>query len=223
MRLTDYERRAAPALEWLDRQCEMALEAFQEGRRVMFEAPEALRYFVDCHYTRFETPRQWAETHPSELQIIVEAYGHRFDPPKRAPAAEISAPRVEGYAGVRSLAEHVAFIEDAKVAAQLKAKLARVSELSLDELEGIMAAIEARLELKKAVERDVLAMTADELAAALELLGEELRRRRAEIAAEEKKKAEQGKAKITHESASPPSRGELTDLSGSTDAAWEKI
>jgi hypothetical protein len=216
MRVTDYEKRARPALEWLDRQCEAALEAFQEGRRVMFQAPEAMRYFVDVWYTKFERPRQWAESHPAELEVIVEAYGHRFDPPKSASAPEISAPLQEGYAAVTTPEQHQEYIATRRRIAQLFEAIKEIplGKLDVDDLEALLDEINVQISLKKGREKAYATMTVAELSDLLNRVQAELEQRRADLAA--KKKAE------TRESAPPPQRGELTDLSGPIDVRVEK-
>ncbi len=134
------------------------------------------------------------------------------------------------YDTVRTAEQHVVYVAMRQAARQLQEAVntGALEKLSLDELERLLDELGTLIAAKKSREKQYAQMTSDELRELLNAIADEISSRKAAAAPQKPPVpgpkptvSKIAKAKAS-ESAPPPARGDLVDLSGPIDVKWER-
>lgn len=130
------------------------------------------------------------------------------------------------YGNVRDVREHLQYVLARNAAAQLleAVNTGALEKLSLDELEELVSELSTLIAQKKRRQKEFGQLSLDELRQILNAVDAELKSRRSPPPEKPKPSGLQPTISKASESAPPPQRGELVDLSGSLpDLTWERI
>lgn len=128
------------------------------------------------------------------------------------------------YETVKTPEQHVVYVAMRQAARELREGLTerRLRAMTLADLEKLIDELSQLVAQKAAREREYATMTSEELSALLNVVAAEIKRRKSPPPQKPKPSGLQPTISRASESAPPPQRGELTDLSGPIDVRVEK-